>query len=97
VVKPCALFVIPRKPSLSSKKIASLTAKRGPCLPNPLSVAVKASSMSPVVHGRRFDAAVPGPRRVANIGTYGPPMSPLRHPAKAGVMRSLSIAAVRLV
>jgi hypothetical protein len=51
----------------SSRKLASLAMQRAPCLPNPLSMAVKASSMSPAVPGRRFGAAAPGPRRAAVI------------------------------
>jgi hypothetical protein len=96
MAKPCN----PQE-AFSSRKIASLTAKRAPCLPNrPLSVAVKASSMSPVVPGRRFDATVPGGGSKGGhyIGTYGrPPMSPLRCPAKARVLRSLIVVSVRLV
>jgi hypothetical protein len=55
VVKPCN----PQEQASSSRKIASLTAKRAPahpCPPNPLSVAVEASSMSPVVPGHRASA-----------------------------------------
>jgi hypothetical protein len=62
VVRPCN----PQEAS-SSRELASLAVQRAPCLPNPLSMAVKASSMSPAIPGRRFDAAVPGPRRVAII------------------------------
>jgi hypothetical protein len=62
VVEPCN----PQE-AFSSRKLASLAVQRAPCLPNPLSMAVKASSMSPAVPGRRFGATVPGPRRVAII------------------------------
>jgi hypothetical protein len=40
----------------SSRELASLAVQRAPCLPNPLSMAVKAPSMPPAVPGRRFGA-----------------------------------------
>jgi hypothetical protein len=95
VLKPCN-----PKRSLLFKELAILAVPRSPCLQTPLLVAVKASSMSPAVPGRRFDAAaVPGPRRVAIISgpTGGPPMSPLRCPAKAKAPRSLIAVSIRLV
>jgi hypothetical protein len=60
VVKPCNL-----RRSLLFKEIAILTVPRGPCLRNPLLMAVKgASLMFPTAPGRRFNATVPEPRRV---------------------------------
>jgi hypothetical protein len=59
VVKPCNLR---RSPLF--KEIAILAVPRGPCLRNPLLMTVRASLMSPTAPGRRFDATVPGPRRV---------------------------------
>jgi hypothetical protein len=59
VVKPFNL-----RRSLLFKEIAILAVPRGPCLRNPLLIAVRASLMSPAVPGRRFGATVPGPRRV---------------------------------
>jgi hypothetical protein len=56
--------------------------------------------MPPAVPGRRVDATVPGPRRVAimHTGTYGgAPMSPLRCPDKAKAPRSLIAVSIRLV
>jgi hypothetical protein len=86
--------------SLLFKEIAILAVPRSPCLQNTLLMAVQVSSMAPAVPGRRVDAAVPEPRRVAIISgpTYGgPPMSPLRCPAKAKAPRSLITASIRLV
>jgi hypothetical protein len=59
VVKPCNL-----RRSLLFKEIAILAVPRGPCLRNPLLMAIKVSLMFPAVPDRRFDATVPGPRRV---------------------------------
>jgi hypothetical protein len=68
-------------------------------LPNPLLMAFKTSLMFPAVPGRRrFGATVPGGGSKGGhyIGTYGrPPMSPLRHPAKARVRRSLIVVSIR--
>jgi hypothetical protein len=60
-------LVIPNEAFSSKKQLAILAVPRSPCLQNPLLMAVKAPSMSPAVPGRRFDAAVPGSRRVAII------------------------------
>jgi hypothetical protein len=62
VVKPYNL-----RRSLLFKEIAILAVSRSPCLPNTLLATVQASSMAPAVPGRRVDATVPGPRRVAII------------------------------
>jgi hypothetical protein len=62
VVKPCNL-----RRSLLFKEIAILNVPRSPCLQNTLSMTVQAFSMAPAVPGRRVDAAVPGPQRVAII------------------------------
>jgi hypothetical protein len=62
VLKPCN-----PKRSLLFKELAILAVPRGPCLQNPLLMAVKASTMSPAVPGRRFGAAVPGSRRAVII------------------------------
>jgi len=59
VVKPCNL-----RRSLLFKEIAILAVPRGPCLRNPLLMAIIAPLVFPAVPGRRFGAAVPGPRRV---------------------------------
>jgi hypothetical protein len=84
VIKPCNL-----RRSLLFKEIAILAVPRSPCLQNTLLMTVHAPSMAPAVPGRRVDATVPEPRRVALIWTYGgPPMPPLRHPAKAKAPRS---------
>jgi hypothetical protein len=95
VVKPCNL-----RRSLLFKEIAIMAVPRSPCLQNILLMTVQASSMAPAVPGRRVDATVPGPRRVAGhyIGTYGgPPMSPLRCPDKTKAPRSLIAVSIRLV
>jgi hypothetical protein len=59
MVKPCNL-----RRSLLFKEIVILAVPRGPCLRNPLLMAVKAPLIFPAVPGRRFDATAPGPRRV---------------------------------
>jgi hypothetical protein len=60
VVKPCSL-----RRGLLFKEIAILAVPRGPCLRNPLLLmTIGAPLVSPAVPGRRFDATVPGPRRV---------------------------------
>jgi hypothetical protein len=94
-------LVIPNEASSSKESPPWLAVPRGrPCRQNPLLVAFKASSMAPAVPGRRFDAAVPGPRRVvikSGPTDGGPMMSPLRFPAKARALRPLIVVPVRLV
>jgi hypothetical protein len=72
LVRGLRVVVEPYNPKCSFlfKKIATLAVPRGPCLRNPLSTTVEASSMAPaVLHAvpdRRFGATgAPGPRRVA--------------------------------
>jgi hypothetical protein len=95
VVKPCNL-----RRSLLFKEIVILTVPRSPCLQNTLLMAVQASSMAPAVPGRRVGASYCSGAQKGDhyIGTYGgPPMSPLRYPAKAKAQRSLVAVSIRLV
>jgi hypothetical protein len=62
VIKPCNL-----RRGLHFKEIAILAVPRSPCLQNTLLMTVQASSMAPAVPGRRVDATVLEPRRVAII------------------------------
>jgi hypothetical protein len=64
VVEPCNLR---RSLLFLFKEIAILAVPRSPCLQSTLLVAVQAPSMAPAVPGRRVDATVPEPRRVAII------------------------------
>jgi hypothetical protein len=95
VVKPCNL-----RRSLLFKEIAILAVPRSSwTLPNPLLMAFKTSLMFPAVPWPSLRRYCSGASKGGHyIGTYArPPMSPLRHPAKARAWRSLIVVSIRLV
>jgi hypothetical protein len=84
VVGPCNFR---RSPLFKEIAILAVPRHGAHALPNPL-------LMLSAVPGRRFGASKGG----HYIGTYGrPPMSPIRHPAKARARRSLIVVSIRLV